>query len=147
VGLKIVVGDVENVGEMVKIMRDSGKGPDFITIDGGEGGTRATYQELAASVGLPRMTALPIVDALFREYGSRDRVKSVASGKLITPDKVAIALGMGADLVNLARGFMISVGCIMAEMCHTNTCPVGVATTDEELQTGLIVDEKLYRVT
>src|SRR5699024_7956967 len=66
---------------------------------------------------------------------------------LITPDKAAIALGMGADLVNIARGFMISVGCIMAEVCHTNTCPVGVATTDPELQTGLIVDEKLYRVT
>lgn len=147
VGMKIVVGNVENLEEMVKIMRDSGKGPDFITIDGSEGGTGATYQELADSVGLPIMTALPIVDELFREYGIRDRVKLIASGKLITPDKVAIALGMGADLVNIARGFMISVGCIMAEMCHTNTCPVGVATTDEELQTGLIVDEKLYRVT
>ncbi len=147
VGMKIVVGDVEKLDEMVQFMRDSGKGPDFITIDGSEGGTGATYQELADSVGLPIMTALPIVDELLRQYDIRDRVKLIASGKLITPDKAAIALGMGADLINIARGFMISVGCIMAEVCHTNTCPVGVATTDSELQTGLIVDEKLYRVT
>jgi glutamate synthase domain-containing protein 2 len=146
VGMKIVVGDVDGLEEMVQIMRDSGKGPDFITIDGGEGGTGATYQELADSVGLPIMTALPIVDELLREYGVRDRVKLIASGKLITPDKAAIALSMGADLINVARGFMISVGCIMAEVCHTNTCPVGVATTDQKLQTGLVVDEKLYRV-
>ena len=147
VGMKIVVGDIEGVEEMVQTMKESGKGPDFITIDGGEGGTGATYQELADSVGLPIMTALPIVDDLLREYGIRDRVKLIASGKLITPDKAAIALGMGADLINVARGFMISVGCIMAEVCHTNTCPVGVATTDDKLQEGLIVDEKLYRVT
>lgn len=146
VGMKIVVGDIEGLEEMVQIMRDSNKGPDFITIDGGEGGTGATYQELADSVGLPIMTALPIVDELLREYGIRNRVKLIASGKLITPDKAAIALAMGADLINIARGFMISVGCIMAEVCHTNTCPVGVATTDPKLQTGLVVDEKLYRV-
>lgn len=146
VGMKIVVGDIEGLEEMVQIMRDSNKGPDFITIDGGEGGTGATYQELADSVGLPIMTALPIVDELLRKYGIRDRVKLIASGKLITPDKAAIVLAMGADLINIARGFMISVGCIMAEVCHTNTCPVGVATTDPKLQTGLVVDEKLYRV-
>nr|WP_234960497.1 FMN-binding glutamate synthase family protein [Salinicoccus halodurans] len=147
VGMKIVVGDIEKLEEMVQIMRDSNKGPDFITIDGSEGGTGATYQELADSVGLPIMTALPIVDELLREFDIRDRVKLIASGKLVTPDKAAIALGMGADLINIARGFMISVGCIMAEVCHTNTCPVGVATTDPELQTGLIVDEKRHRVT
>lgn len=145
VGMKIVVGDLEGLEEMVSIMKDRGQGPDFITIDGGEGGTGATYQELADSVGLPIMTALPIVDELLREYGIRDNVKLIASGKLITPDKIAIALAMGADLVNIARGFMISVGCIMAEVCHTNTCPVGVATTDPQLQTGLVVEEKLYR--
>jgi glutamate synthase domain-containing protein 2 len=147
VGMKIVVGDIESLEEMAQIMKESGKGPDFITIDGGEGGTGATYQELADSVGLPIMTALPIVDEVLRAYDIRDRVKLIASGKLITPDKAAIALAMGADLINIARGFMISVGCIMAEVCHTNTCPVGVATTDDKLQEGLIVDEKLYRVT
>lgn len=146
VGMKIVVGDLEGLEDMVKVLKDRDEGPDFITIDGGEGGTGATYQELADSVGLPIMAALPIVDEMLREYGVRNRVKLIASGKLITPDKIAIALAMGADLVNIARGFMISVGCIMAEVCHTNRCPVGVATTDPKLQEGLVVEEKLYRV-
>lgn len=149
VGIKIVVGDIEGLREMAQIMKERGSqsGPDFISIDGGEGGTGATYQELADSVGLPIMTALPIVDEVLREYGVRDQVKLIASGKLITPDKIAIALAMGADLVQIARGFMISVGCIMAEVCHTNTCPAGVATTDRELQEGLVVQEKLFRTT
>ncbi|HSP21837.1 MAG TPA: FMN-binding glutamate synthase family protein, partial [Planococcus sp. (in: firmicutes)] len=149
VGIKIVVGDIEGLREMAQIMKERGSqsGPDFISIDGGEGGTGATYQELADSVGLPIMTALPIVDEVLREYGVRDQVKLIASGKLITPDKIAIALAMGADLVQIARGFMISVGCIMAEVCHTNTCPAGVATTDRELQEGLVVEEKLFRTT
>jgi glutamate synthase (ferredoxin) len=74
-------------------------------------------------------------------------VKVIASGKITTPDRAAIALAMGADLVQIARGFMISVGCIMAHKCHTNTCPAGVATTDKKLQQGLVVEEKKYRVT
>ena len=84
---------------------------------------------------------------MLEKYGVRDRVKIFASGKLITPDKIAIALGLGADLVNIARGMMISVGCIMSQQCHMNTCPVGVATTDPKKEKGLIVDEKQYRVT
>jgi glutamate synthase domain-containing protein 2 len=146
VGIKLVVGDLDALEELVSTMKGSGKGPDFITIDGGEGGTGATYQELADAVGLPIQAALPVMDELLTNYGIRDRVKLIASGKLITPDKVAIALAMGADLVNIARGFMISVGCIMAQVCHTNNCPVGVATTNKKLQEGLIVEEKHYRV-
>lgn len=146
VGIKIVVGDINNTEELIKEMKETGKGPDFISIDGGEGGTGATYQELADSIGLPIMSALPVVDELLREYGIRNRVKLIASGKLVTPDKIAIALAMGADLVNIARGFMISVGCIMAQVCHTNTCPVGVATTDPDLQDGLVINEKYFRV-
>ncbi|WP_226537551.1 FMN-binding glutamate synthase family protein [Fictibacillus halophilus] len=146
VGIKIVVGDLDALEDMVATMKESGKGPDFITIDGGEGGTGATYQELADAVGLPIQAALPVMDEILMKYGVRDRVKLIASGKLITPDKVAIALAMGADLVNIARGFMISVGCIMAQVCHTNQCPVGVATTSKKLQEGLIVEEKHYRV-
>ena len=67
---------------------------------------------------------------MLEKYGIRDKVKLAASGKLVTPDKIAIALGLGADFVNIARGMMISVGCIMSQQCHMNTCPVGVATTD-----------------
>jgi glutamate synthase domain-containing protein 2 len=146
VGMKIVVGDMDALENMISYMKESGKGPDFITVDGGEGGTGATYQELADTVGLPINSALPVVDEMLLQYGIRDRVKLIASGKLITPDKIAIALAMGADLVNIARGMMISVGCIMAQVCHTNTCPAGVATTDKKLQEGLVVDEKMYRV-
>lgn len=146
IGIKIVVGDLDALEEMTKTMRDTGKGPDFITVDGGEGGTGATYQELADAVGLPIMSALPLVDEMLKKYGVRNRVKLIASGKLTSPDKVAVALAMGADLVNIARGFMISVGCIMAEICHTNHCPAGVATTDSKLQEGLVIEEKQNRV-
>ncbi|MFH0070543.1 FMN-binding glutamate synthase family protein [Peribacillus sp. NPDC056705] len=146
IGIKIVVGDLDALEEMAKTMRDTSKGPDFITVDGGEGGTGATYQELADAVGLPIMSALPLVDEMLKKYDVRNRVKLIASGKLTSPDKVAVALAMGADLVNIARGFMISVGCIMAEICHTNHCPAGVATTDSKLQEGLVIEEKQYRV-
>lgn len=145
VGIKIVVGDVEEVEELISYMAESGEGPDFITIDGSEGGTGASYQELADTPGLPVKSALPIVDDLLKEYGVRDHVKIFASGKLLTPDKVAMALALGADLVNIARGMMFSVGCIQAQVCHTNNCPVGVATTNSELQKALIIEEKSFR--
>ena len=77
---------------------------------------------------------------MLEKYGIRDKIKIFASGKLITPDKIAIALGLGADLVNVARGMMISVGCIMSQQCHLNTCPVGVATT-EHLREAIPCDE------
>ena len=104
--------------------------PSFITVDGGEGGTGLPSKNLKTALVLPLLTALPIVSGMLEKYGIRDKIKIFASGKLITPDKIAIALGLGADLVNVARGMMISVGCIMSQQCHLNTCPVGVATTD-----------------
>ncbi len=146
VGLKIVVGGNDSLEELAKYMKETGKGPDFITVDGGEGGTGASYQELIDSVGLPIKSALPIVVGTLQKYGVRDRVKIIASGKLFTPDRIAIALSMGADLVNIARGFMITVGCIQTLKCQSNACPVGVATTDPELQQALVIDEKKYRV-
>ncbi|ANZ32348.1 FMN-binding glutamate synthase family protein [Staphylococcus carnosus] len=147
VGFKIVVSKVAEIEELVKTMAKRKEYPNFITVDGGEGGTGATFQELQDGVGLPLFTALPIVSGMLEKYGIRDHVKIFASGKLVTPDKVAIALGLGADLVNVARGMMISVGCIMSQQCHMNTCPVGVATTNPKLEKGLIVSEKNYRVT
>ena len=147
VGFKIVVSKVEEIEALVQSMVDMNIYPDFITIDGGEGGTGATFQELQDGVGLPLFTALPIVSGMLEQHQIRDKMKIFASGKLITPDKVAIALGLGADLVNIARGMMISVGCIMSQQCHLNTCPVGVATTDPKKEKALIVDEKQYRVT
>jgi glutamate synthase domain-containing protein 2 len=147
VGFKIVVSSTAEIETLVNTMVETGIYPNFITIDGGEGGTGATFQELQDGVGLPLFTALPIVSAMLEKYEVRDRVKIFASGKLITPDKIAIALGLGADLVNIARGMMISVGCIMSQQCHLNTCPVGVATTDPKKEQALIVEEKKYRVT
>ncbi|KMY53328.1 membrane protein [Bacillus sp. FJAT-27231] len=145
VGMKIVVGSNDSVEELAKYMKETGKGPDFITVDGGEGGTGASYQELIDSVGLPIKSALPILVATLQKYGVRERVKIIASGKLFTPDRIAIALAMGADLVNIARGFMITVGCIQTLKCQSNICPVGVATTDPDLQKALVIDEKKYR--
>ncbi|WP_067928998.1 FMN-binding glutamate synthase family protein [Alicyclobacillus shizuokensis] len=146
VGMKMVVGSPEQADELAAYMRHAGVGPDFITIDGGEGGTGASYQELADTVGLPIKSALPLVDAALVRHGVRDRVRLIASGKLFSPDRVAVALAMGADLVNIARGFMITVGCIQALKCHANICPVGVATTNPALEKALVVDEKKYRV-
>ncbi|MFI8495410.1 FMN-binding glutamate synthase family protein [Peribacillus butanolivorans] len=146
VGIKMVIGGNDSVEKLAKYMKDTGKGPDFITLDGGEGGTGASYQELIDSVGLPIKSALPILVSTLEKYGVRDQVKIIASGKLFTPDRIAIALAMGADLVNIARGFMISIGCIQTMKCQSNACPVGVATTDPELQQALVIDEKKYRV-
>ncbi|WP_391202609.1 FMN-binding glutamate synthase family protein [Psychrobacillus sp. L4] len=147
VGIKVVIGSKQDAEELASFMRETGSGPDHISLDGGEGGSGATYQDLADSVGLPLRSSLILLDDALKKYGVRDRVKIIASGKITTPDRAAIALAMGADLVQIARGFMISVGCIMAHKCHTNTCPAGVATTDKKLQQGLVVEEKKYRVT
>src|SRR5699024_2892687 len=145
VGIKIVIGSYQEADELAKKIKSTGMSPDFITLDGGEGGTGASYQELADSVGLPIKSALPLLDDALKSHGVRDNVKIIASGKLFSPDRVAIALAMGADLVNIARGFMITVGCIQALKCQSNACPVGVATTEPDLQRGLVVDEKKYR--
>ncbi|MGY0692082.1 FMN-binding glutamate synthase family protein [Virgibacillus sp. FSP13] len=145
VGMKIVIGSPGEAEELAKHIKDLGKSPDFITVDGGEGGTGASYQELTDSVGLPIRSALPLVHEALLKYGVRDQVKLIASGKLFSPDRVAIALSMGADLCNIARGFMITVGCIQTLKCASNICPVGVATTDPELQKALVIDEKKWR--
>src|SRR5699024_12190825 len=94
----------------------------------------------------PISSDLPIMHETLKKYGVRDQVKIIACAKMYTADRIAIALAMGADLVNVARGFMISVGCIQALKCHTNTCPVGVTTTDPDLEKALVVDEKKHRV-
>ncbi|WP_106496562.1 FMN-binding glutamate synthase family protein [Lentibacillus sp. Marseille-P4043] len=145
VGMKVVIGSPGEAEELAKQIKDLGKSPDFITVDGGEGGTGASYQELTDSVGLPIRSALPLVHEALLKYGVRDQVKLIASGKLFSPDRVAIALSMGADLCNIARGFMITVGCIQTLKCASNICPVGVATTDPELQKALVIDEKKWR--
>ncbi len=144
VGIKVVVGGPGFLDEFAEKMAQRGDGPDWITVDGGEGGSGATYQEMADSMGLPVASGIVEADGSLRRAGVRDRVRIIASGKLSSPDRIALALG--ADAVAIARGLMISVGCIQAQRCHSNECPVGVATTDESLMQALVVDEKKWRV-
>ena len=146
VGIKIVVGDPKRLEPFFQAMLDLDIYPDFITVDGSEGGSGATFKAMADGMGLPLFAALLILDDTARKYGIRDRFRIFASGKLITPDKVAIALALGADCVNSARGFMMANGCIMAMQCHTGKCPTGITTTDEKFQEALAPEEKQWRV-
>ena len=146
VGIKIVVGDEKRLEDLFETMQKLDIVPDFFTVDGSEGGSGATFKAMADSMGLPLYPALLTFDDLARKYGLRHRFVLFASGKLITPDQVAIALAMGADCVNSARGFMMANGCIMALQCHTGKCPTGVTTTDPKYQAALVPSEKQWRV-
>ncbi len=146
VGIKIVVGQERDIRDIARLMKETGEGPDFITIDGGEGGTGAAPVALADTMGLPILHAIPEVDTILREEGVRDQVVLIGSGQIAKGSDVAIALAMGVDMVNIARGNMIAEGCIMARRCHTNTCPVGVATQDPRLRRGLDPEDKYVKV-
>jgi len=145
VGIKVVAGDTHSFEELAQYMKKSGTHPDFISIDGAEGGTGATYQEMADRLGLPIYSGLHILDNTLRKYGVRDQVKVIASGMLATADKMAIALSLGADLIYIARAAMNTVGCINAGKCNTNLCPVGVTSHLPHLEAGIVVEEKRFR--
>ncbi|MCG8370766.1 MAG: FMN-binding glutamate synthase family protein [Proteobacteria bacterium] len=147
-GFKTVVGAWGWLDELfAKIERRGAEcAPDFITVDGGDGGTGAAPMSLMDNVGLPLREALPLVVDLLVRHGLRDRVKVVASGKLINPADVAWALCVGADFVTSARGFMFALGCIQALQCNKNTCPTGITTHDRKLQRGLVPGDKAERV-
>jgi len=148
VGIKIVMGSESWLHELFTEVYQRGieSAPDFITIDGGDGGTGAAPQSLMDDVGLPLKEALPRLVDVRDQYGLQDRIRIMASGKLITPAEVAWALCAGADFVNNARGFMFSLGCIQALKCNTNECPTGITTHDRGLQKGLVVSDKSERV-
>jgi len=115
-------------------------------VDGADGGTGAAPMPLIDDMGLPLREGLPLlVDVLIR-HGLRERVRVIASGKLITPAEVAWALCMGADFIASARGNMFALGCIQAMHCNKNTCPTGITTHDERLQKGLVVPDKAQAV-
>jgi len=120
--------------------------PDFFTVDSSEGGTGAAPQTLMDFVGLPLRESLPLVGAVLRKHGLKERIAVIASGKLVTPGEAAWALCAGADFVVSARGFMFALGCIQALQCNENTCPTGITTHDEDLQKGLDVGDKSERV-
>jgi glutamate synthase domain-containing protein 2 len=146
IGLKMVVGSATEIEELCAAMAVRGDGPDFIAIDGKEGGSGAAPLALAEYVGLPLTDALTIVDDTLRRYGLRESVALIASGRIATPGDVAAHLALGADLVHIARGFMLSLGCIQALQCHTNRCPSGVATQNTWLQAGLDPADKSVKV-
>ncbi|MGB1091890.1 MAG: FMN-binding glutamate synthase family protein [Oceanobacter sp.] len=148
VGFKVVLGDIDWIRELCMAIHRRGSefGPDFITLDGAEGGTGAAPQPLMDYMGLPLKQALPLLVDTLDEYHLRPRIRIIASAKLITPDRVAWALCVGADFVVSARGFMFALGCIQALQCNKNTCPTGITTHDPQLQKGLVVTDKATRV-
>ncbi|MDK3017638.1 FMN-binding glutamate synthase family protein [Pseudodonghicola flavimaris] len=148
VGIKTVVGSEEAMRAFFEVIvaRGPESAPDFITLDGGEGGTGAAPMPLIDLVGMSVREALPVVANIRDEHGLKDRVRLIASGKLINPGDVAWALAAGADFVTSARGFMFALGCIQALKCNKNTCPTGITTHDPHLQKGLVVERKYIRV-
>ncbi|MBE3640602.1 FMN-binding glutamate synthase family protein [Mangrovicoccus algicola] len=147
-GVKMCIGTADGIRPLFDAVLRRGLdcAPDFITIDGGEGGTGAAPAPLMDLVGMPIREALPRIADIRAEYGLQHRIRLIAGAKLITPADVAWALCAGADFVVSARGFMFALGCIQALKCNKNTCPTGITTHRKELQRGLVVENKVERV-
>ncbi|BFT30357.1 FMN-binding glutamate synthase family protein [Alteromonas sp. D210916BOD_24] len=146
IGIKLALGRKSEFIAMCKAMVEKGITPDFITVDGGEGGTGAAPLEYTNSVGFPLREALAFVDDCLVGFDLREKVKIIASGKIITAFQLVKNLSLGADICNSARGMMLALGCVQSLSCNTNKCPTGVATQDEKLARGLNVEDKYERV-
>jgi len=146
IGMKICIGNKSEFLSICKAMVETKTYLDFITVDGGEGGTGAAPQEYSDHVGMPLRDAIAFVYDALNGFGIKDQIKIVASGKVITGFDIIRNLSLGADLCNSARGMMFALGCIQALECHANTCPTGVATQNPELMKGLVPEEKSVRV-
>jgi len=146
VGFKLCIGHRREFMSMVKAMLKTGIIPDFIVVDGAEGGTGAAPVEFANRVGMPMLEGLTFVHNTLRGAGIRGEVKIGAAGKIVSAFDIARALALGADWCNAARGFMFAIGCIQAQSCHTNKCPVGIATQDPIRQRAIDVGDKSDRV-
>jgi glutamate synthase domain-containing protein 2 len=146
VGFKMVVGQESEIDALCQEIVKRGDGPDFIVVDGKEGGSGAAPLALADYVGQPLIDGLTLVDDKLRTYGLRDEVTLIGSGRIATGGDAAIHIALGADLVHIARGFLFALGCIQALRCHTNTCPTGITTQSRWLQAGLDPADKATRV-
>lgn len=146
VGIKLCLGRRVEFMAVVKAMRETGIMPDFITIDGSEGGTGAAPLELSNSVGVPLRNAIVFIHNTLTGAGLRSGIRLIAGGKVIDAMDIARNIALGADLCNSARGMMFSLGCIQARKCETNRCPTGVATQDPMRANGLSVPDKSARV-
>ena len=147
-GFKSVIGSYGWLESLCREIHRRGieSAPDFITVDSADGGSGAAPMSLIDYMGLPIKESLPLVVDILQRFGLKDRIKVVASGKLITPGEVAWAICAGADFVVSARGFMLALGCIQALQCNKNTCPTGITTHDKKLQRGLDPVDKAERV-
>lgn len=149
VGIKIVISDPKAVHDLAQKLKERMENslpiPDFISLDGGDGGSATAPLELMESVGLVLHNALYLLDTILRQHGVREQIKIIASGKILTPDDVVITLALGADAVGIARGFMMSGGCIRARQCSgtgSHECPVGLATQNPKLRASYLVVKK-----
>ena len=146
VGFKLCIGDTREFEDICVQMNVLKIYPDFITVDGAEGGTGAAPPEFSDGVGMPLEPALIFVNRTLKNYNVRDKIRIIASGKVLTSLDILRAIAMGADMCNNARGFMFALGCIQALRCNNNKCPTGVATQDKMLIKGLDVTDKAERV-
>jgi glutamate synthase domain-containing protein 2 len=146
VGFKLCIGKKSEFVGICKAMIELDTYPDFITVDGGEGGTGAAPQEFSNYVGAPLLDGLAFVHNMLVGFGIREHIKIVASGKILSGFHLVRAFALGADACNSARAMMMAIGCIQALQCNTNKCPTGVATQNPALAVGLVVDDKKHRV-
>jgi glutamate synthase domain-containing protein 2 len=147
VGIKSAVGHTDFWQSLASKMKDRNEGPDYIQIDGGEGGTGAAPLTFSDHVSLPWKIAFARVFQIFQDLGMEEGIVWIGSGKLGFPDRAVVAFAMGADLICVAREAMMAIGCIQAQKCHTGHCPAGVATHDTWLQKGLDIEVKAIRMT
>ncbi len=146
IGFKMCIGKKEEFLDMVEQMKATGIVPDFITIDGAEGGTGAAPLEFIDYMGMALSDALVFANSTLRDAGLRDQIKLFASGKIITAFDIAKSLALGADALYSARGMMFALGCIQALQCDSGKCPVGIATQDKRLYKGVDITDKSVRV-
>ncbi len=154
VGVKIVISDIENIepyAREIKRRIDAGDSryPDFISIDGGSGGSATAPIEMMERVGLNIRDSVYLADKVLQEFGVREKVRIVASGKILTPDDIIVILSLGADFIQIARGFMMSAGCIRARYCSGTTghdCPVGLATQNKDKRKKYFVYKQAKKV-
>ena len=146
VGFKLCIGDKNEFLAIAKAMIETGVAPDFIVVDGAEGGTGAAPLEFTDHIGMPLRDGLNFVHSTLTGLGLRDTIKIGAAGKITSAFDMARVMALGADWCNAARGFMFAIGCIQSQSCHTDQCPVGVATQDKLRQRALIVPDKAQRV-
>jgi glutamate synthase domain-containing protein 2 len=146
VGIKSAVGDLGFWCELTDLMSETGRGVDFVTIDGGEGGTGAAPLIFMDTISMPFQLGFARVYKTFAERGLHEQVTFIGSGKLGLPDNAVLGFALGCDMVNVAREAMLAIGCIQAQKCHTDTCPTGVATQNAWLARGLVPEVKSVRV-